>query len=236
MVRALILFFLNVKPTHGYDIQRFIELNGADKWGKIQSGSIYYALNKLEKEGFIETLKEERNGARVRKIYTINDRGREELRRLLKEELSKPLIEVESEKFMLHTMINKLSREEVISKVQEQLQFLREKKAWWESGKKLKMGDRSLKVDVLNFDMVISNLDYQIKWNEALIEEIDAVISFSDSAERLIRNIDFSDLEEQQFKDSFKVQNEVDVLKYDIMKNPENLQEKIERLIDLLKK
>ena len=89
MVRALILYFLSIKPTHGYDIQRFIEINGMDQWARIQSGSIYYALNKLEKQGFIYTLREERNGARIRKIYAVNNSGKEELRRTLKEELLK---------------------------------------------------------------------------------------------------------------------------------------------------
>jgi DNA-binding PadR family transcriptional regulator len=53
MIKLLLLYYLSVKPTHGYEIQRFIQENELDKWTKIQSGSIYYALAKLEKEGLI---------------------------------------------------------------------------------------------------------------------------------------------------------------------------------------
>jgi DNA-binding PadR family transcriptional regulator len=31
MIRALILYILSIRSTHGYDIQRFIEINGMDK-------------------------------------------------------------------------------------------------------------------------------------------------------------------------------------------------------------
>ncbi|MDV9924842.1 PadR family transcriptional regulator, partial [Clostridioides difficile] len=51
MIRTLILYYLNIKPTHGYEIQKFLQVSGADRWTKIQSGSIYYALAKLEKDG-----------------------------------------------------------------------------------------------------------------------------------------------------------------------------------------
>ena len=71
MIRALILYYLSIKPTHGYEIQKFIQLLGTDQWMKIQSGSIYYALTKLEKEKCIDVLREERTGSRVRKIYKI---------------------------------------------------------------------------------------------------------------------------------------------------------------------
>ena len=75
MIRGLILYYLNIKPTHGYEIQLFIKVSGMDQWAKVQSGSIYYALNKLEKEKCIQVLREERTGSRVRKIYEITDLG-----------------------------------------------------------------------------------------------------------------------------------------------------------------
>ncbi|WP_235689849.1 PadR family transcriptional regulator [Clostridioides difficile] len=60
MIRTLILYYLNIKPTHGYEIQKFLQVSGADRWTKIQSGSIYYALAKLEKDGGVRVLKEEK--------------------------------------------------------------------------------------------------------------------------------------------------------------------------------
>jgi len=79
MIRVIILHYLNIKPTHGYEIQQFISMSGIDQWTKIQSGSIYYALTKLEKEKNIAIQREERTGSRVRKIYAITEQGKNTL-------------------------------------------------------------------------------------------------------------------------------------------------------------
>jgi len=236
MVRALILFYLSIKPTHGYDIQRFVEINGMDQWAKIQSGSIYYALNKLEKQGFIYTLREERNGARIRKVYAINDLGKEELKRTLKEELLKPMQSIESDKFMIYMMFNKLTKDEITSGVNEHIKMLEEKKVWWESGKKLKVTDTILKSEALQFDVVIKTLGYQIEWHKMLIEEVDDLIKFSDGVENIIGKIDFGNLDEVNYKfDNVKNLTKVQRLSDDIVRNPINLEEKVAQLIDLLK-
>ncbi|WP_026881949.1 PadR family transcriptional regulator [Clostridium akagii] len=236
MVRALILFYLSIKPTHGYDIQRFVEINGMDQWAKIQSGSIYYALNKLEKQGFIYTLREERNGARIRKVYAINDLGKEELKRTLKEELLKPMQSIESDKFMIYIMFNRLTKDEITSGVKEHIKMLEEKKVWWESGKKLKVTDTTLKSEALQFDVVIKTLGYQIEWHETLIEEVDDLIKFSDGVENIIGKIDFGNLDEVDYKfENVENLNKVQLLSDDIVRNPINLEEKVAELIDLLK-
>ena len=79
MIRGIILYYLNIKPTHGYEIQQYISMSGMEQWTKIQSGSIYYALTKLEKEKNIAVIREEHTGARVRKIYEITEQGRHTL-------------------------------------------------------------------------------------------------------------------------------------------------------------
>lgn len=236
MIRALILFYLSVRPTHGYDIQRFIEISGMDKWARIQSGSIYYALNKLESQGFIYTLREERTGSRVRKVYAINDAGREELRRALKEELIKPIGSIESDKYMISMMFNKLTKEEIIDSLNEHLKMLREKKKWWAKGKELKVLETTLKSEALHFDVVIGTLEYHIKWHEMLIEEVDELFIFSDGVERLITNIDFGNLDDVEYGcEDIKKVTKVQELTDDIVRDPSNLEEKLAQLISLLK-
>ena len=39
MVRILILYYLNIKTTHGYEIQKFIQETGLEQWTQIKSGS-----------------------------------------------------------------------------------------------------------------------------------------------------------------------------------------------------
>ncbi|AAK78808.1 DNA-binding PadR family transcriptional regulator [Clostridium acetobutylicum] len=239
MVKALVLYFLSVKPTYGYDIQRFIEIDGMDQWAKVKSGSIYYALNKLEKDGFIFTLREERTGARIRKIYAISDKGVEELRRVLKEELLKPIDNVEADKFMIYLMFNRLERDEIIDLTRQHIQSLEQRKKWWEDGRKIKVSEATLKVEILHFDNVIANLDNQIKWHKTLIEEIDEIIKFSKGVEQLIRKIDFGALEDVQYKSKCEdgdVVKQISNVADDIMKNPTDVEEKIETLIKLLRK
>lgn len=236
MVRALILYFLSIKPTHGYDIQRFLEINGIDQWARIQSGSIYYALSKLEKQGYIYTLREERTGVRIRKIYAISETGKEELKRTLKEELLKPIASIESEKYMIYMMFNKLTREEIISLLNEHIKVLEEKKIWWEKGKELKVLDTTLKSEALHFDVVISSLDHQIKWHSAMIEEVDELIKFSDGVESIIGKIDFANLDDVQYKlEDCRNLTKVQEIADDIIRNPSNLEEKVSQLINLLK-
>ncbi|WP_259473415.1 PadR family transcriptional regulator [Clostridium estertheticum] len=59
-----------------------------DSWTKIQSGSIYYALNKLEKEGLIVLSEKVGSGAKARKVYSITQNGKRELRELVKQKLN----------------------------------------------------------------------------------------------------------------------------------------------------
>lgn len=238
MIKALILYFLNVRPTHGYDIQRFIEINGMDKWAKIQSGSIYYALSKMEKEGLIYTLREERTGARVRKIYDINDSGRAELKKLLKQEILKPIYGVESDKFMIYLMFNKLSKEDIVGRIEEHIRELNDTKHWWEMGKKLKVTSTSLKLDAMTFDMAISSLGNQIKWHEILLEELDDILKYSDGVERIIGSLNFANLGDDIQYNTCGNHNlgKIEDLKNDIVKNPDNLEEKINELIELLRK
>ena len=94
MIRGIILYYLNIKPTHGYEIQQFINFSGIDQWVNIQSGSIYYALTKLEKEKNISILREERIGSRLRKIYQITEKGKQYYQMKCEEwELTKEVIE-----------------------------------------------------------------------------------------------------------------------------------------------
>ena len=112
MIRGIILYYLNIKPTHGYEIQQFINFSGIDQWINIQSGSIYYALTKLEKEKNIAILREERTGSRVRKIYEITEKGRETLVDEMRQELRAPLFKIGSPKFITSPILDTVPQEE----------------------------------------------------------------------------------------------------------------------------
>lgn len=169
MIRGLILYYLNIKPTHGYEIQRFIQISGMDQWAKVQSGSIYYALTKLEKEKYIRVLKEERTGSRIRKIYEITELGRKELENEMRVELAAPIMETGSLKYIVYPMISVLSTQETKQIIEKHISDLEEKKNYWETWRDVKAGAMASRLTRLSFDMTIHTLEDQIAWHRELL-------------------------------------------------------------------
>ncbi len=85
--RLLILGVLRIKqPTHGYEVRRELESWNAEQWANIAYGSIYYALNKMAKEGLVQTVERSRSGkGPARTVYAVTRQGEAEFQRLLRE-------------------------------------------------------------------------------------------------------------------------------------------------------
>jgi DNA-binding PadR family transcriptional regulator len=82
--RLALLGLLKNKPLYGYELKHIIEKHMGD-WTNIAFGSIYFALNKLNKEGFVERMSEKKVGNRPsRNIYKITDKGKDEFLTLLR--------------------------------------------------------------------------------------------------------------------------------------------------------
>jgi len=234
MIKALILYYLSLKPTHGYEIQKFIQINHMDSWTKIQSGSIYYALGKLEKEGLITLQMEEKIGAKIRKIYGITDKGREELKACVKEELNRSIYETGSDKFIIYPILESLDKKVITEEVTKHVHHLRERKKEQEKWQKLKLDQRSLKVESICFEMMISSLDYQIKWHEAFLEELDQCLAVSGQMAKLIKHVDFSTINDMSEITKEPENDEITKLKEEILSHPEEAAGKLEQLIQLL--
>lgn len=83
--RLVILGLLRERPLYGYEIKQIIEEH-MDDWTSIAFGSIYFALSKLDGEGFIEKVATEKTGGRPsRSIYQITEVGRAEFLCLLRQ-------------------------------------------------------------------------------------------------------------------------------------------------------
>jgi len=83
--RLVILGLLQERPLYGYEIKQLIEEHMGD-WTAIAFGSIYFALGKLDEEGFIEKVATEQEGNRPsRSVYRITGAGRDEFQRLLRQ-------------------------------------------------------------------------------------------------------------------------------------------------------
>lgn len=194
MIRALILYFLSIKPTHGYEIQKFIALNHMNDWTKIESGSIYYAIAKLEKQGAIELIREEGTGQKARKIYAITDKGRDELSKLLVVEFKKPIYSIQSDKFVAYPFVSGIDKNMLTKVVKRHIEKLQKEMEDLKKWQQYKITDKSLQIERISFEMMISSLEYQIKWHEALVDEIDRCIDMSKNISEYIKHIDFSEI------------------------------------------
>lgn len=238
LIRALILYYLNVKPTHGYEIQKYLQVSGADKWTKIQSGSIYYALAKLEKENCVEVLREEKTGARIRKIYGITELGKKELQQDIQEEMQKLIIPVGSDKFLLHNILDVLPKETLQINLEKHLKYLKEQKAYWEKWRAAKEieTDKGLYIEKIEFDMTINSLDYQILWHQEILSNIDKYISVGTETKRVIKSVDFSDVEDDfsEAAERTSALLEIQKLRNEIISNPDKAVENIDKIISKL--
>jgi DNA-binding PadR family transcriptional regulator len=74
--------------VHGYDVRRTLLARGATSWANIAPGSIYNALKTLVREGFLESVGTDRQGARPeRTSFRLTEAGEREFTRLLHENL-----------------------------------------------------------------------------------------------------------------------------------------------------
>ena len=75
---ALILKTLAWGPRHGYAIAQWIETNSADAL-RIEQGSLYPALYRLERKGWVEAEWGLSETKRQVKLYRLTDTGRQRL-------------------------------------------------------------------------------------------------------------------------------------------------------------
>ena len=124
MTRLLVLGMLDIQPMSGYDIQLMLKMNNAEHWGGVLIGSIYHALNKMEKEGLIEITSIEQTGHRQKAIYKITPTGEEHLEELVKEHLGALSVQYPSSLYSALSFIDKIPAEEAIKILDEQKEKL----------------------------------------------------------------------------------------------------------------
>lgn len=92
-IKYAILGLLNYTDMHGYRIKEHIEKNFGHMWS-INFGQIYPNLKELENEGYItmRELKPSDDGGPHKKLYSITERGEEELLRWLAQSPERPML------------------------------------------------------------------------------------------------------------------------------------------------
>lgn len=236
MIRGIILFYLNIKPTHGYEIQRFIQLSGIDQWTKIQSGSIYYALTKLEKEKNIRVLKEERTGSRVRKIYEITENGYKALQEEMRRELATPLFNIGSSKFITSPILATLPKDEMIRIIEKHIDELKEMKEYWSVWRTKKSTGQKHGLTDLSFQITIDSIQHQIMWHKELLDHLDDYIGEAKTMGKMISTFDADSIKEMDNMNENDERLEfLNRVKEAVSNSPETALENINMLIEQIK-
>ncbi len=191
MVRLLILFYLSLKSTHGYEIQKFIQLNHMEEWNNIQSGSIYYAMSKLEAEGLIKLVSKVGGNEKSKRIFEITEAGRSKLSEMAIQELAKPLGGISSEKFLIYPMVANLTKQEMTLTIENHISNLQNKlleiNKWYEN----KQG-KVTNIEKASFKLMRETLQNQIDWHRSFLDNLDETISAVSEITDIIKAVDFS--------------------------------------------
>lgn len=122
MTTLMVLGLLNINgPMSGYDIQTAMESSQTDMWAYVQPASIYYALKKLEKNGFVDFDQLYQTGNRSKALYKITPQGQKEYVRLIKESMNTLSVAFPTNLYTALTFIDDLPNEDVIESVDKQI-------------------------------------------------------------------------------------------------------------------
>ncbi|HYX50515.1 MAG TPA: PadR family transcriptional regulator [Ktedonobacteraceae bacterium] len=119
-----LLGILSMCPGSGYDIKKFMEQSTSNFWSE-SYGQIYPILKQLVEEGFAISHTEKQEGKPERYVYTLTEKGLEELRQWLTEPIEQM---VERNELLLklffgrqNSLANNIEHVKQFQKLQEQL-------------------------------------------------------------------------------------------------------------------
>ena len=163
----IVLGFLRMRPMHGYEIQQLIQQSRVDDWANLLSGSIYYALNKMEQDGLIRAEAEVRTGNRLRKIYAITEEGEAQFREMVRESLLSIPHSMKSDLALGLAWIDAVPREEAIRLLERNLEQVERMREQWRIGREFK--GRLSPIVMAAFDNAIGVLELDIAYLKRLI-------------------------------------------------------------------
>ena len=94
-MRYAFLALLARAPAHGYELKQAFEESFGDVWPSLNFGQIYTTLQRLERDGLVQSHAVEQEHRRDKKVYELTPAGHEALRRWLTEPATGPWLKDE---------------------------------------------------------------------------------------------------------------------------------------------
>ncbi|MCT2545883.1 MULTISPECIES: PadR family transcriptional regulator [Streptomyces] len=174
MLELAILGFLYEQPLHGYELKRRVaHLTGHVR--PIADGTLYPAIKRLERAGWLERRTEPGSRAAPRHTLTLTGPGREELRRRLRE-ADEVDISDENRWFTVLAFLRHLSSPaEQADVLRRRLAFLAEPSSFFYEGERplgAESFDDPFRRGLLRIARATS--EAELDWLAATLEELDA--------------------------------------------------------------
>lgn len=172
-VRLVILGLLRKRPLYGYEIKQIIEEHMGD-WTSIAFGSIYFALDKLAQEGFVDKVGTEQEGKRPsRSVYQITEAGRDEFLNLLRQgwqTIERQYFDMDICLFFL----NDLPLEEVIGHLRKRQAILQETLNHIQAHRLEQLSDPQVpRLAAAIFDHTLVHTQAELSWTIDLLNKLE---------------------------------------------------------------
>ncbi|MEO1771897.1 PadR family transcriptional regulator [Candidatus Enterococcus ferrettii] len=173
MTKLLVLAMLSMQPMSGYEIKSMLEMNDAKRWAGVLPGSIYNALKKLERDGYVEVVSLENSGHRQKAIYRITPKGEDYQQELALECLGSEKINYPTDLYTGISLAYEIPKTEAISRLKKNKKQLILESQAVKTGMNAK--EKALQGDIPQLTKIV--FEHMFNVIEAQIKLIDATIS-----------------------------------------------------------
>jgi len=163
-VELIILGYLMTENLCGYDIRRKTEEQLKD-FADLKLGSIYYALNKADKNSWIKKVATEKEkGTPEKFIYKILPAGKKQFKILLKEYFQKTFIHFDADMMLIH--LDHLTQQQREAFLEDRTDYIKMK---MESVKK----GSDKEANKINHKQTLTYLEHHLKAEMAWLKTLD---------------------------------------------------------------
>jgi DNA-binding PadR family transcriptional regulator len=166
-----VLSLLREREMHPYELQRHMHIRHTDELLALKRGSLYHAINQLQRDGLIAPVETSREGRRPeRTVYRITPNGEEELVTWLRDLLSAPIREPNQFMAALAHVVN-LSPDDALEQLQLRQVNLEVQRAAMQAVEH-SVGELVGRTSVLEVKYARALAEAELAWMRALIEDL----------------------------------------------------------------
>lgn len=178
------LGLLAERPMHPYEMYQLLLERAEDRLVKVRPGTLYHAVDRLERDGLARALRTERDGNRPeRTTFDITESGRRTLLRRIGEMLATPADEYPEFPLAISEAHN-LTRAQVIAALRSRMQALADEQQAISGRLQALGGERIPRLFWLDVDYDRAIREAEINWLGTVIAELESgELPWPDSAD-----------------------------------------------------